>query len=163
MLCFYIHVLEGFFFFLNENFLSNTISHSKVVQKLQLPFKPKEKIPQKHRLSSLLLILLHGCSAHRNKRQYQVSQTECVAQRVSLLLHFVVAIRGRFPGRPVLAAFILQTTTKQTKESVNKVSVNHGGSAAAPQLTCSLSWSSVSMTMEWHFHSHTILQKSSTV
>lgn len=30
-------------------------------------------------------------------------------------------------------------------------------------LTCSLSWTSVSITTVWHFHSHTILQKSSTV
>lgn len=29
--------------------------------------------------------------------------------------------------------------------------------------TCSLSLSSVSITIEWHLHSHTILQKSSTV
>ena len=30
-------------------------------------------------------------------------------------------------------------------------------------LTCSLSWTSVSITIVWHFHSQTILQKSSTV
>lgn len=36
------------------------------------------------------------------------------------------------------------------------------GGPGAP-LTCSLSWTSVSMTMAWHFHSQIILQKSSTV
>ena len=34
---------------------------------------------------------------------------------------------------------------------------------AGQPLTCSLSWTSVSITIVWHFHSQTILQKSSTV
>lgn len=38
-----------------------------------------------------------------------------------------------------------------------------GGPELGVPLTCSLSWTSVSITIVWHFHSHTILQKSSTV
>lgn len=110
LLCFYIHVLEVFFFFDVKDF----IEHHQ-------PFKGGAKITitklQNTDYHHWLLFSLYGCSAYRNKRQYQVSQTECVAQRVSLLLHLVVAVRGRFPGRPVLAAFILQTTTRQTVES----------------------------------------------
>lgn len=61
-----------------------------------------------NRLFSLLLFFF----SYRNKRQYQVSQTECFAQRVSLQLHCVVAVRGRLLGRPVLAAFILHTNAR---------------------------------------------------
>lgn len=57
-----------------------------------------------------------------------------------------------------------KTTKKRNKSQKGKhVKKNKGRKNHAACCTCSLSFSSVSITIEWHLHSHTILQKSSAV